>query len=413
MKRLAVALLSTVAVAATFLSAQTKSTKPLEIYVVDVEGGKADLWVTPSGQTLLVDTGSPGARDADRIQEVMAAAGVTKIDNLLLTHYHVDHVGGLQELVKRLPPIAHFYDHGPTVEDGVDGHQREQVPDFQAWYASEYAKAQHTVLKPGDRIPLPGLDWRIVASAGKVIKTALPGGGQPNPECAAATRPDITRDPENAQSVGSVISFGQFRAADFGDMTSNIEYDLTCPNNPIGPVDMYFVSNHGIAGANAPEFVHALRPRVAVVQNGTRKGASIEMFDALRSSPGLEDIWELHWGYTGGVEYNSPGTFIANVETPESLATILTAPPRGAGGGRRGGGRPGGEAPGAGPAPAGAPPIAAPGAAAGGGNAAAAPEGRRGQGGPGGARGGRGGFGFGGGAAAHSPAYWIRDLRAA
>ena len=117
------------------LIARQTPSKPLEIYVVDTEGGKADLWITPAGQTLLIDAGSPGARDADRILEVMAAAGVTKIDYLLLTHYHVDHVGGVQELATRVPAIARFLDHGPTVEDGAEGHQREQVPGFQAAYA--------------------------------------------------------------------------------------------------------------------------------------------------------------------------------------------------------------------------------------------------------------------------------------
>src|SRR5205085_10151820 len=104
-----------------------QAAKPLEIYVVDTEGGKADLWVTPSGQTVLIDAGSPGGRDTDRILEGMSAAGGKQIDYLLLTHYHVDHVGGVQELVRRVPPVAHFIDHGPTAEDGAEGHQREQV----------------------------------------------------------------------------------------------------------------------------------------------------------------------------------------------------------------------------------------------------------------------------------------------
>ena len=123
MRHLAIALLSMAALSMAVRAAQRTSSKPLEIYVVDTEGGKADLWVTPSGQTLLIDAGNPGGRDTDRIVEVMAAAGVKRIDYLLLTHYHSDHVGGVQELVKRIPPITHFLDHGPTVEDGINGHQ--------------------------------------------------------------------------------------------------------------------------------------------------------------------------------------------------------------------------------------------------------------------------------------------------
>jgi beta-lactamase superfamily II metal-dependent hydrolase len=324
------------ALTAPALLAQSPAAKPLEIYVVDTEGGKADLWVTPSGQTVLIDAGSPGGRDTDRILETLAAAGVKQIDWLLLTHYHVDHVGGVQELVKRVPPIAHFVDHGPTAEDGAEGHQREQVAGFQAAYADLYSKAQHIVVKPGDRVPIPGLDWRIVTSAGKVLKNALPGGGRPNPECAQTQRQAEARDPENAQSVGSVVGFGSFRALDFGDLTRDVEFDLMCPNNPIGTIDLYFASNHGTNNANSAALIHAVQPRAAIVQNGTGKGASVDMFQALRSTPGFEDVWQLHWANGAGLEYNSPGVFIANGVDPAVVATVLTAPP-GARGARGGG----------------------------------------------------------------------------
>jgi beta-lactamase superfamily II metal-dependent hydrolase len=328
MRHLAIALLSMAALSMALRAAQRTSSKPLEIYVVDTEGGKADLWVTPSGQTLLIDAGNPGGRDTDRIVEVMAAAGVKRIDYLLLTHYHSDHVGGVQELVKRIPPITHFLDHGPTVEDGINGHQPEMVPGFQAAYAEIYSKGQRTVLKPGDRVPIRGLDWRIVSSAGKVIKTALPGGGRPNPACAQAQRKLDPHDPDNGQSVGSVITFGRFRAVDLGDLTSDIEYDLMCPGNPIGTADMYFVSNHGLNNASTPEFVHAIQPRVAIIQNSPRKGATVQTFQTLYSSPGIEDIWQLHWGYAAGIKYDSPGIFIANIDDPAIIANVLTMPVR-------------------------------------------------------------------------------------
>ena len=176
--------------------------KPLEIYIVDTEGGKSDLYVLPSGETVLLDGGNPGTRDVDRLQEVMAAAGVTKIDYMLLTHYHVDHVGAVQEIVKRLPPIGTFIDHGPTVEGGVDGQQREQVAGFQAAYAEIYGKAKHIVVKPGDKLPIPGVDWRIATAGGKVIKTPLvPTAGKPNPACANVQRPTEARDPENGGAL--------------------------------------------------------------------------------------------------------------------------------------------------------------------------------------------------------------------
>src|SRR3954466_539874 len=138
--------------------------KSLQAYVIDTEGGKAALWITPSGQTVLVDAGNPGGRDTDRLMEAIKDAGVTKIDYLLSTHYHVDHIGGMQELAKRIP-IGTFIDHGPTVEE------REQVANFQQSYAELYGKAKHLVVKPGDRVPIAGLDWRIVTAGGNTLKT--------------------------------------------------------------------------------------------------------------------------------------------------------------------------------------------------------------------------------------------------
>ncbi len=404
------------------------ATKPLVVYVVDTEGGKAALYVSPTGQTLLIDSGNPGGRDTDRIMAAIADAGVTRIDYLLTTHYHVDHVGGMQELAKRIP-IGTFIDHGPTVEE------REQVAGFQQAYADLYGKARHLVVKPGDRVPITGLDWRIVTAGGGSLKTPLPGGGKPNALCASFTPKEITNDPENAQSVGSVVTFGQFRSIDLGDLLWNKEFELMCPNNPVGTVDVYFVTHHGIDQSGSPVLVHGVQPRVAVMQNGTRKGAAAQAMPTMRTSPGLEDIWQLHWGYGAGIEQNSAGVFIANVDDAATIAGVLTAPPRGGGPGRGGapgaGGPPAAAAPGqppaampsagapsagASPAPATAPPAAAPqaGAAAQAGTAAQA--GAASQAGtapgatappaaaPGAPGGGRGG----GAAAAHTPAYWIK-----
>jgi beta-lactamase superfamily II metal-dependent hydrolase len=369
MKRSSLLLLLLLAAAASLL-AQSPASKSLDIYVVDTEGGKAALWIAPSGETVLIDSGNPGDRDLGRIMEAVTAAGVTKIDYLISTHYHVDHVGGLQDLVKRIP-VTTFVDHGPTVEGPNVPNLREQVQGFQAAYAELYGKAKHLVVKPGDRLPLTGLDWRIVTSAGQALKTPMsgaPGAGRPNPACAGTTPKDITTDPENGQSVGSVITLGQFRAADFGDLLWNKEIELMCPANPIGTVDLFMVSHHGLNASNSPALVLGLHPRAAVMQNGTGKGAAIDVMQVLRSSPGLEDIWQLHWSYTAGIEHNAPGVFIANVEDPATMAARLTAPQRGGGGG-------------------------APGAAAGG---AGAPGGGRGPG------------GFGGAAQSHTPAYWIK-----
>jgi beta-lactamase superfamily II metal-dependent hydrolase len=327
----------------------TPASQSLQIWVVDVEGGKAALYVAPTGQSLLIDTGFPGVRDHDRIMAAIADSGIKQLDYLLSTHYHVDHIGGVVDLARSIP-IATYVDHGPTVE-GPNVPQvtpaagappvtkaREQVADFQAAYAELYGKARHLVVKPGDRVPITGIDWRIVTAGGMVLKAPpLPGGGDPNPDCAGFT-PMITTeglvDPDDEQSVGSVGVLGQFRVADFGDMWRTKELELMCPNNPIGTVDLMFASSHGAIASGSLPFVHGMRPRVVLIQNGTRKGGAVDPVKTVRSSPGLEDLWQMHWSYNLGTELNSAGVYIANVDDPVTIAGVLTAPPRGAGPGR-------------------------------------------------------------------------------
>jgi competence protein ComEC len=303
--------------------------------------------VSPSGESAMIDSGNPGPRDIDRIMAVLSEVGVKELDYLVTTHYHVDHIGGMQELAKRVP-IKHYVDHGPSSEE------REQVAGFQAAYAELYGKAKHTVAKPGDKLPITGLDWRIVTAAGKAIKTALPGGGKPNPSCADFKPREANPLDENGQSVGSVISFGKFRMIDLGDLLWNREFDFMCPDNLIGTVDLYIVSHHGTDPSGSPALVHGLQPRVAISQNGTRKGGTLQTAQTLNSSPNFQDHWQLHWSYNGGTEYNPAGLFIANVDEPAVIAAVLTAPPQLPGGGRGGPVGPGGGGP---PAPgAGAPP---------------------------------------------------------
>ena len=337
MKRTALALVFLLCAA--LVSAQRGPAKSLDIWVVDVEGGKAALYVTPTGQTAIIDTGFPGARDLDRILAAIADAGVKQIDYLVSTHYHVDHIGNLLELAKRVP-IGTFVDHGPTVEGpnvtqvppGPDGipitKPREQIEGFQAAYAELYTKAKHIVVKPGDRLPITGVEWRIATSAGQVLKSKpLPGGGKPNPHCANFTPIAGTtglNDPDDAQSVGSVIILGQFRAADFGDMWRTKELELMCPNNPLGTVDLLFATSHGAIASGSLPFVHGLQPRVVLMQNGTRKGGAAEPMKTILSSPGLENLWQMHWSYNAGIEQNTPAVFIANVDEPSAIAGVLT-----------------------------------------------------------------------------------------
>jgi beta-lactamase superfamily II metal-dependent hydrolase len=311
------------------VAAQNLTTKGLLIYVVDVEGGNATLFVAPSGQSVLIDTGNPGAaavRDADRIMAAVKDAGVSQIDHLITTHWHGDHFGGMADLATRIP-IRHFIDHGPTVQP-----QPASTEFLQNTYPSLHGKAKHTVAQPGDRIPITGVDWRVVTSAGKVIKTPLRGAGQPNPYCATFKPQDEDKS-ENAQSVGSIITFGSFRVAHLGDLTWNKEFELMCPNNPIGSVDLFVVSHHGQPISNAEVLVHAIQSRVAILNNGTRKGGQPSAMKIVYSAPRLEDLWQIHFSLLSGQEYTVPGLFIANVvdDQPAAMPVEAMPPPSGPG----------------------------------------------------------------------------------
>ena len=307
------------ALAVTAVSAQAQDA--LRIYLVDVEGGNATLFVSPAGESLLIDTGNGGAnadRDVGRIMAAIEDAGLTQIDHLITTHYHGDHYGGMSELAARIP-IRHFIDHGTSVEDNP------RTAEFlDGAYRDLYSAAQHTVAQPGDRVPLAGMEVTVMASGGQVLQTPLPNGGGSNPYCATFERQAEDRG-ENAQSVGIHIAFGQFRTLHLGDLTANKEFDLMCPANPIGTVDLHIVSHHGLQTSNSAALLHAIAPRVALMNNGTRKGGAPEAMTILHTIPGLEDLWQLHFSVLSGQEYTVPGLFIANL-VDDQPATMPLAP---------------------------------------------------------------------------------------
>ena len=287
----------------------------LDVYFVDVEGGQATLFVSPSGQTLLVDAGNPGERDADRIALVAKQAGVTQIDYFVNTHYHSDHVGGLPQLAARLP-IRTFIDHGPNIEDPAAGGTGRGTGQVFNAYVPIRDRGPHVVAKPGDTIPIEGIDVRVVSAAGKLIVNPLPGAGAPNPACEGFQAKDESANPllagENAQSVGMVISYDRFRLLDIGDLTWNREHDLACPRNLLGTVDVYLTTHHGMDISNLPALVKALSPRVAIMNNGGRKGGAIATFQTLHALLGLQDLWQLHYAVAAGTEHNAPEALIAN-----------------------------------------------------------------------------------------------------
>jgi beta-lactamase superfamily II metal-dependent hydrolase len=309
------------------LSAQTRAT--LDIYLIDVEGGNATLFVAPSGESLLNDTGNGGAaatRDTDRIMAAVNDAGLKRIDHLVTTHYHGDHFGAMETLAGRIP-IGNYIDHGPNVQPNAAADAF-----LQKVYPQLYAKSRHTVVKPGDRIAMKGLDVRVVTSAGQPLASPLSGAGKANPYCAAykPKDPDAT---ENAQSVGTHFTHGRFKAVHLGDLTWNKEFDLMCPSNRLGTVDLFVVSHHGQAVSNAEVLVHALEPRVAILNNGTRKGGQPDGMRVLFSSPRLEDLWQLHFSQLSGQEYTVPGLFIANLVDDQPAAMPIAAVTPGPGSG--------------------------------------------------------------------------------
>jgi competence protein ComEC len=294
-----------------------QKSKNLEIYFIDVEGGQATLFVAPSGESMEVDTGWAGARDSGRIAAMAKQAGVSRIDYLVLTHYHGDHAGGVVDLSSRIP-IGTFVDHGPNVEEALG------TPKNYAAYLTVRDKGKHILATPGEKMPIKGLDVQFVSSGAETITKPLPGAGAANPLCSAFQPKDETKEPlvggENKQSVGLSISLEHFRMVDFGDLTWNKEHDLACPNNLIGAVDLYVVSHHGQDISSLPMLVHAMRPRVAVMDNGARKGGAVATFETLKSSPGLEDLWQLHYA-EDATEHNMPEQFIANLGRGGTSAT--------------------------------------------------------------------------------------------
>src|SRR5579859_5356648 len=284
------------------------SGKPLQIYFIDVEGGQATLLVSPSGQSLLIDAGWPGyeGRDADRILAAAHQAGLIQIDYVLITHYHRDHVGGVPQLVDGIK-VGTFVDHGPNQEDS-----EVTRADYAAYEKASGGHPRVTV-KPGWGLPIKGIEVRVLAAAGDHITAPLPGAEEANPYCKGEPAAPVDTT-ENARSVGVLITYGQFRFLDLGDLTKKKELELACPNNLIGTVDLFLVTHHGADLSNVKGLDWALHPRVAVIDNGPRKGSSPAAWQIVHDSPGLEDLWQLHYAAESDRDHNVPDERIANVK---------------------------------------------------------------------------------------------------
>jgi len=304
------------------LLALSARAKGLEIYFIDVEGGQSTLVVTPTHESLLIDTGFAGngeeyhpgdphqARDANRIVAAAHNAGIQKIDYLLITHFHDDHDGGVREL-SQLMPLGTFVDHGSPSPQVASNTGVEQLEAFGV-YASVRSGSPHLQPKPGDHLPLRDIDVTVVSSAGSTLLKPMSNAGSSNTACQDHAPP--ARDPyENPRSTGVVIRYGKFRFLDVGDLSGQPLFDLVCPKDMIGPVDAYLVAHHGGADVADPATFAAFSPRVAIMNNGQTKGGALATYQALHQVSGLEDVWQLHRSEAAG-ESNFSAQYVANLD---------------------------------------------------------------------------------------------------
>ena len=305
--------ISTLVLASAALAFAQPAAPALDIYHVDVEGGAATLIVTPARESVLVDAGWPGndGRDVERIQAAMKAAGISRIDHFITSHYHTDHAGGLPPLLAAVP-IGTFHDHGTM------------TPPYAKDFASSY-EAYTAVVKTRSTVE-PGATLTLRAAGGAAPVTlafvaangAVTGAkGPANPACAGApAKPDDPSD--NARSVAFVLSYGVFDFFDAGDLTWNTEAKLACPDKKVPVVDVYQVTHHGLDSSNNPVLLQALAPTVAVMNNGARKGGSAATVHALKALPSLQALYQLHRNVATGPADNTAPELIANPdETPD------------------------------------------------------------------------------------------------
>jgi beta-lactamase superfamily II metal-dependent hydrolase len=294
----------------------------LEIYFIDVEGGAATLFVTPAGESLLIDSGYPdnGGRDRDRILKVLKeVAGRQQLDHAAVTHWHLDHYGNHAELAARIP-IKNFWDRGIPETLSEDAKFPERAEKYRA-----AAQNQSRPLAPGDTLPLKSgqtpLKVKIVTASGNVI----PNVGPPNP-FADRHHPMPEDTSDNAKSVSFLLSFGKFSFLCCGDLTWNTEAKLMTPNNPVGQVEMFMVTHHGLEVSNNPVLVLALDPHVAVMCNGPTKGGHANTQKTLREAKSLAALYQLHRNVKLAPAEQTPAEFIANQdETADCKGEFIKA----------------------------------------------------------------------------------------
>ena len=290
----------------------------LDIYVLDAEGGKAQIVLTPSGQAVLFDAGfpRPDDRDIKKIEDAAKMLGIREFEYLIITHYDVDHAGNIPALAGRIP-IKKFVDHGPMINDPRMNPANKRSADAYFDFIKDKGDKRMTV-KPGDVLPLKDVTVTILTSNEQVLTKPMKGAGQANGACPVEAPAAVPSD-DNSGSVGELWEFGNFKMADFGDLLKWVENRLVCPLNMVGPVDLWMVNHHGVTLSNSPEFVAALHPKVAIMNSGDRKGNALATANTLKAQQGLQDVWQLHYSpaLAQPTEMNPAEHFVANMSATD------------------------------------------------------------------------------------------------
>lgn len=317
----------------------------LRIISIDVEGGAATLIITPDNQSLLLDTGwptglgnpRPAAQEppppptpssAERIVAAAKAAGLTRLDHVLITHYHVDHVGGVFDLA-RLIPIGHYIDHGPNREAMRENPTPAQRATATATVYAQYeilAAGHRTIMQAGETLKLNRLTVTAITSDGTPI--AKPFAKGPKADCTTLTTRDQIGGEENPRSLGVMLSWGKTRVLALADTTWNLENRIACPINLTGEVDLMLANNHGTELSNSPQLYAAANPRLVLVNNGPTKGGDGTVLTRIKALPRLQALWQLH-SATRSPEADTTPAHIANIDRDTNHNLIITADQRG------------------------------------------------------------------------------------
>jgi beta-lactamase superfamily II metal-dependent hydrolase len=280
----------------------------LDLYFIDVEGGAATLIVTPFKESILIDSGYPDnqARDLDRIIHVAKdVAGLKKIDHAVVSHWHLDHFGNHAALAAKFG-IGQFWDRGIPDDLAEDPQYPDRIAAYRA--ASQNAsKALHV----GDSLPLKSGKTPLTVKVMTSGREVLSGGGESNPFIDRhQPQPDDPSD--NSASLSLLLGFGDFRFLTCGDLTWNTEARLVTPLNPVGKVDLFMVTHHGLPVSNNPALVLAIDPVVAVMCNGPKKGGAEQTMKTLKEVQSLKDWYQLHLNVDLDPKLQAPSEFIAN-----------------------------------------------------------------------------------------------------